>query len=93
MRKIYVDTTIGIHINDGIVNIILGSDSLENKFLENSDNKKQINTTNIISMPVSGFIETFNIFEQFIKESHTQEVFQKYIKVGVLNEFKDKKNR
>jgi len=90
MQKIHVDTTMGIHINNGIVHIILGSDDLSKKFFEKDQQAdKELKATNIISMPISGFIETLNIFENFVQEPHIKMALDNYVKVGVLSGSED----
>ncbi len=91
MKKSYVDVAMAIHINNGIVHIIFGNDHLEDRFYKEKLDyeKKQIIPTNIISMPVSGFVESLSMFEQFFKESRNQEIFSKYLKIGILDEFEN----
>jgi len=79
----------GIHLSNGIVHIILGSDDLSKKFYkENEDNKASIKANSIISMPILGFVETLNILQNFAKEPHIKMILDSYSDVGVLK--KDK---
>ena len=89
MKKIHVDSSMGIHIQNGIVHIILGSDDLSKKFYEeNEKNESNLKVSNIISMPILGFVETLNIFQNFAKEPHIKMILDRYADVGVLK--KDK---
>ncbi|WP_324171956.1 hypothetical protein [Sulfurimonas sp.] len=89
MKKIHVDTSMGIHMQNGIVHIILGSDDLSQKFYKENDiNEGNTKATSIISMPILGFIETLNIFQNFAKEPHIKMILDSYADVGVLK--KDK---
>ncbi len=89
MKKIHVDSAMGIHISNGIVHIILGSDDFSQKFYKADSSKKEtIKANNIISMPILGFIETLNIFQNFANEPHIKMILDNYVDVGVLQ--KDK---
>ncbi len=90
MKKIHVDSSMGIHIQNGIVHIILGSDDLSKKFYKDGENntKASIKPSNIVSMPIVGFVETLNILQNFVKEPHIKMILDSYTDVGVLK--KDK---
>ena len=89
MKKIHVDSTMGVHLNNGIVHIILGSDDLSQKFYkENEKNKSNIKSSGIISMPIHGFIKTLSIFQNFADEPHIKMILDSYADVGILK--KDK---
>ncbi len=89
MNKIHVDSAMGIHISNGIVHIILGSDDLSKKFYSgNQKNESSIKANNIISMPIQGFVETLNIFQNFSNEPHIKMLLENYVDVGVLKKGK-----
>lgn len=91
MNKIHVDSALGIHINNGIVHIILGSDDLSNKFSKDASSKQNIKANNIVSMPILGFIETLNIFQNFASDPHIKMILDNYVDVGVLDKAETKK--
>ena len=89
MQKIHVDTSMGIHIQNGIVHIIMGSDDLSKKFYkEDGKNEANIIANSIVSMPILGFVETLNIMQNFAKEPHIKMILDSYTDIGVLQ--KDK---
>ncbi len=89
MKKIHVDSSIEIHLINGIVHIILGSDDLSQKFYkEEREHKAKIKATSIVTMPLTGFVETLNIFKNFANEPHIKMVLDSYVEAGVLEEDK-----
>ena len=90
MKKIHVDTTMGVHLSNGIAHIILGSDDLSKKFYKDGDNETKTNlkTESIITMPIAGLVQTLNILQNFSNEPHIKMILDSYADIGVLK--KDK---
>lgn len=93
MNKIHVDSSIGVHVSNGIAHIVLASDDLNCKFQNEVENKKSTNlkATHIVSMPLVGVVETLNILQKFVEEPHIKMILDSYVQVGLLEEKNNEK--